>query len=123
MCQSHASHVLITCPSIMYEIIIIESLAESGNFSGSLVVSISKARTTGSWEWGNGINVCYNGWIGSKTNWSVRFLFDQSQLGWLGATPPHVVPVTNINLAVDGHSDVIWNIILSNVENILHLVS
>ena len=37
-----------TCPSIMYEIIIMESVLESGNLSGSFVVSMSKARTTGS---------------------------------------------------------------------------
>jgi len=39
---------ILTCPSTMYDIIIIESVAASGNFSGSFVVSISKARTTGS---------------------------------------------------------------------------
>lgn len=32
-------------PSIMYEIIMIESYAASGNFKGSFVVSISKAQT------------------------------------------------------------------------------
>ena len=35
-------------PSIIYEIIIIWSITESGNFNGNFVVSISKARTTGS---------------------------------------------------------------------------
>lgn len=33
------------CPSIMYDIIIIRSYSASGNFSGSLVVSISNAQT------------------------------------------------------------------------------
>ena len=37
-----------TCPSIIYDIIIIESIAESGNFNGNFVVSISNAITTGS---------------------------------------------------------------------------
>ena len=37
-----------TWPSIMYEIIIIESTTASGNLRGDLLVSISKARTTGS---------------------------------------------------------------------------
>lgn len=37
-----------TCPSIMYDIIITWSVWASGNFSGSLVVSMSKANTTGS---------------------------------------------------------------------------
>lgn len=32
-------------PSIMYEIIMIESYSASGNFKGSFVVSISKAQT------------------------------------------------------------------------------
>ena len=49
-----------TCPSIMYDIIMMESELESGNLRGSLVVSMSNASTTGSWngewEWemGNG---------------------------------------------------------------------
>lgn len=38
----------LTCPSIMYDIIIIWSDSASGNFRGSLVVSISNASTTGS---------------------------------------------------------------------------
>lgn len=37
-----------TWPSIMYDIIMIESMVASGNFNGDLVVSISYASTTGS---------------------------------------------------------------------------
>ena len=37
-----------TCASIIYEIIMMESFAESGNFKGGFVVSISNAHTTGS---------------------------------------------------------------------------
>ena len=37
-----------TWPSIMYEIIIMESTAASGNLRGDFEVSMSKARTTGS---------------------------------------------------------------------------
>ena len=47
VCSAKIPH---TWPSIMYEIIIMESVLESGNLSGSLVVSMSNASTTGSWR-------------------------------------------------------------------------
>ena len=53
-------HVLLTCPSIMYEIIMMLSVAESGNLRGSFVVSISYASTTGSGRsgsWGSHMTV------------------------------------------------------------------
>lgn len=36
------------CPSIIYEIIMMQSVSGSGNFKGSFVVSISYANMTGS---------------------------------------------------------------------------
>ena len=48
--HTNFSNIIFTCPSIIYDIIIIESMAESGNFSGNFVVSMSNAHTTASLE-------------------------------------------------------------------------
>lgn len=103
----------------MYEIIIMESVAGSGNFNGSLVVSISKARTTGScvWEWGNGITGTWSGWC--TTYRTIGFIFDSSYLRGFGATPLHMVPMSHIDFAVNGNPHVIWNIMFPDVKDVL----
>ena len=94
-----------------------ESLAGSGNLRGSLVVSMSNARTTGSciWKHGNGTTERVSAYG------AVRFILDEGNIGRIGATPPHMVPVTHVDLAVNGNTYVIRYIVFSDVQNIVQL--
>ena len=103
----------------MYEIIMIESLAGSGNLRGSLVVSMSNARTTGSWVWepGNGITLYGE----NDAHRPVRFIIDESYLRRIRATPLDGVPVTHVNFAVDGNPDMVGHVVLPHVQYVLQL--
>lgn len=53
---------------------------------------------------------------------TIRLLLNQSDFRGFRAPTSDIVPVPNINLEVNSHSDVVGNIILSNVCDVLHLV-
>ena len=53
---------------------------------------------------------------------TIRLLFNQSDFRRFRAPTSNVVPVSNVNLKVNSHSDVVRHIILSNVCDVLHLV-
>lgn len=54
---------------------------------------------------------------------AIGFIFDSSYLRRVRATPLDVIPVSDINLAVNGNPHMIWNIVFANVQNILQLTS
>ena len=95
-----------------------ESEAGSGNLRGSLVVSMSNARTTGSWVWKHGNGGMEYGGMAHRT---IRFVVHKPDLGRVGAAPPDAVPVADVYLAVDGHPHVVWDIMLSGVHDIVQL--
>jgi hypothetical protein len=96
-----------TCASIMYEIIIIESIATSGNLSGSFVVSISKASTTGSARVFKSSLICS---FGSP---------------WIAFTSYHI-PTRKSMLAysteIDSDSCVICYVVLTKFDNVVRWV-
>ena len=52
---------------------------------------------------------------------AVWFIFDKLYLRRIGATPPDVVPVAHINLAVNGDPDMIGHVILPHIQYVLQL--
>ena len=56
---------------------------------------------------------------GLRTIW---LLLDQSDFRRLGATPSDVVPVSNIDFQVYGDSNVIGDVVLTDVCDVVHLV-
>lgn len=57
-----------------------------------------------------------------KTNRSIRFVVNQMDLWRIVAVPFHPVPVTHIQLVVNGNPHMVRDIVLPDVHNVLHLV-
>lgn len=49
------------------------------------------------------------------THGMIWLICDQAYVRRLRATPPHMIPVSNVDLAVDGNSDVVRDVVLTDI--------
>ena len=57
------------------------------------------------------------------THGAIGLFLDQSDLRGIGATPPHLVPVSDVDLVVNGNPDVIGYVVFPHFQDVVQLAA